>query len=130
MSLAGPYGEAACKWCSTLQDLDPFGFFVWHNVPRHTPGPAECPGSRQAPEIMPKELEALAFSSESVIRQCPSCKQDVTVTTIGQARALWRFDSHYRSGIKWCAGSGALIDCKPDEGETVEPGETWLTEPF
>lgn len=64
MSLAGPYGEAACRYCNTLVDLREDRRLVRHNVGGNR---ARCRGSLSyAHTQKEKEVESLAFSSDPV----------------------------------------------------------------
>lgn len=112
MSLAGPHGEAACRYCGHLVDLNADRKLTVHHVGLNR---ARCEGSATyAHTRQEKEFPELAFSSEPVVRRCPVCETDVQVTTIGQARTNWRFDAHYRKPDQptsgWCPGTGTPVN--------------------
>lgn len=128
MSLAGPYGEAACRYCNTLQDCRPDGKLVIHNVPPSR-GARACPGSGEWMGGAPKEVESLAFRSEPVTRHCPGCGQLVTVNTIGAShRSGWRYQYHKMSPLKAdylqpeqdCPQSGQLVGHPKPPGADVQ----------
>lgn len=114
MSLAGPHGEAACKHCGTLQDLDHEGRFRYHNT--HG-GKSACVGSKRWPEATPKELETLAFSSEPLTRQCPDCGRRVQIQTVGLLRSGWRYIYHNTTPTgDGCSRSGMLVGYSKEDG--------------
>lgn len=116
MSLAGPHGEAACRYCNTLQDLRED-----RRLARHAAGPLRnvCKGTGTYAHTQTKEMESLAFSPEPLTRQCPGCSQTVEVSTVAQTRAGWRYSYHQVPYLKdahgWgeelrdCPGSGTLV---------------------
>ncbi|HKZ21208.1 MAG TPA: hypothetical protein VJQ57_14000 [Acidimicrobiia bacterium] len=117
MSLAGPHGEGACPDCKTLVDLDRWGRVERHRLPQSVPmaaaRPWNCPGEGKPPGAE-QELPELAFSDLEVTAACPTCQQDVVVTTIGVDRRGRRFQPH-RVGTgdgraPYCPGGGSLVE--------------------
>lgn len=117
MSLAGPHGEAACRYCRHLVDLGEDRRLVVHSVGGNR---ARCIGSgTYAHTVTEKELPELAFHSEPVSRHCPDCGRLVVVNTIGAShRAGWRYSYHRTPQLKAdylqpeqdCPQSGQLVE--------------------
>lgn len=118
MSLAGPFGEAACRYCRTLVDLNEDRRLIIHSVGGNR---ARCAGSLSyAHTVEQKEMPELAFHSDPVARHCPHCGQLVVINTIGAStRSGWRFQWHklpqLKAALSWgqppsdCSGSGQLL---------------------
>lgn len=122
MSLAGPHGEAACRYCNTLQDLDETGRFRYHNTRGNR---SACVGSKRWPEPGPKELESLAFNADPVQRHCPTCGQLVVINTMGAThRSGWRYQYHKAPQLRAAKSWGQPPSDCPQSGQLVTPRPT------
>lgn len=105
---AGPHGEAACRFCNTLQDLTEERRLVAHNDHAR-----RCVGSGTYGHTQNRELEELTFSSEPVIHHCPVCDRSIPVRTVGNSPGGYRLEAHYRQNGKphtgYCEGTGHLL---------------------
>lgn len=120
MSLAGPYGEAACRYCRQLQDLNEERRLVVHSVGGNR---ARCQGSgTYAHSAEEREMPELAFHSDPVQRHCPHCGQLVVINTIGaSSRSGWRFQYHKLPQLKAAKSWGQPPSDCPESGHLVHP---------
>lgn len=118
MSLAGPYGEAACRYCHHLVDLGEDRKLIRHKRRANETG--HCAGSgTYAHTQQEKEVESLAFKSDPVERFCPHCGRRVVINTVSRSRAGWRYSYHRMPGSKLEQMTGPhVVDC-PQGGQLV-----------
>lgn len=122
MSLAGPHGEAACRYCNTLVDLDENRRLVRHAT-RGTH--LTCRGSSTYAHTQQRENEDLAFSAEPVTRHCPDCGQLVVVNTVGAYHyAGWRYSYHKLPQLRAAQSWGQPPSDCPQSGQPVPGART------
>lgn len=119
MSLAGPHGEAACRYCNTLVDLDENRRLVRHGRNEAFPS---CLGSGTYAHTQQRENEELAFSSEPVMRYCPTCGQLVEIAAAGRHRSVWRYSYHKTLDLLPVPLENPWKDC-PKSGHLVPRGQ-------